>query len=519
MTATATRPSAPRPRRRRGGLHPLAVSFIVILATVAITYYAFTHSIPFETHFTLNALVNNSVNVRSGSPVRIAGIDVGAVTGVAPGPGQTTKITFTLNDDGLPVHRDATLRIRDRLFLEGGYYLELNPGTPSAPIAKDGFEIPESQTSTPVQFYKVLSTFDSPTRDNLQNLLNTMNQAFSAPPGQPLSQSGAAGFKRAVSQLTPTLKDVAWVSRALRGTQPGDVRTLLTSTANVTSTLAGVSPQLVDLIHSLNVTSTALAATDGNLGQTIVGLDEVLKVAPATLEAIDRSLPAVVNLSNALTPALKVAPPLITQVTQSVEQLGTIVTPPEQQRFLAALNATFVEFPTVQYELMSVFPITKPISDCLHTHVTPILKSEVPDGSLSTGRPVWQDFAHFLPGVAGATASFDGNGPYTRVLANAGTDSITGGILGKLPLIGPLIGPIVGTAPPGGGSLLGARPAWVGDLSSSAFHPEVPCTSQAVPSLASPAAAGDLHSTRTPPAKMLTRRDLTRLASTAGKAR
>ena len=107
------------------------------------------------------------------------------------------------------------------------------------------------------------------------------------------------------------------MSRALRGTQPGDVRTLLTSTANVTSTLAGVSPQLVDLVHSLNVTSTALAATDGNLGQTIVGLDEVLKVAPATLEAIDRSLPAVVNLSNALTPALKVAPPLITQVTQS----------------------------------------------------------------------------------------------------------------------------------------------------------------------------------------------------------
>ena len=144
MTATATRPSAPRPRRRRGGLHPLAVSFIVILATVAITYYAFTHSIPFETHFTLNALVNNSVNVRSGSPVRIAGIDVGAVTGVAPGPGQTTKITFTLNDDGLPVHRDATLRIRDRLFLEGGYYLELTrePRAPRSPRTGSRFPSP-----------------------------------------------------------------------------------------------------------------------------------------------------------------------------------------------------------------------------------------------------------------------------------------------------------------------------------------------------------------------------------------
>jgi hypothetical protein len=151
--------------------------------------------------------------------------------------------------------------------------------------------------------------------------------------------------------------------------------------------------------------------------------------------------------------------------------------------------------------------------------VTPILKSQVPDGTLSSGRPVWQDFAHFLPGVAGASASFDGNGPYTRVLAGAGTDSITGGILGNLPLVGPLIGPLVGTAPPGGGSLLGARPAWVGDLSSSAFHPEVPCATQAVPSLAAPAAAPDLHGARTPPAKILTRRDLTRLASTAGSAR
>ncbi len=154
-----------------------------------------------------------------------------------------------------------------------------------------GIEIALSQTSSPVQFYKVLSTFDLATRQNLQNLLNTMNEAFSAPPGQPLSESGAAGFKQAVPQLTPTLKDIAWVSRALRGTRPGDIHTLLTSASGVTSTLAGVSPQLVDLVHNLNVTSTALAATDGALGQTIVGLDQLLQVAPATLAAIDRSLP------------------------------------------------------------------------------------------------------------------------------------------------------------------------------------------------------------------------------------
>jgi phospholipid/cholesterol/gamma-HCH transport system substrate-binding protein len=521
MTATASRPTAPAPapkprrRRQRGGIHPLAVAIIAIVVTVAITYYAFTHTVPFQSHFTMSALVSNSVNVRSGSPVRIAGIDVGAVTGVDPGPGQTSKVTFTLNDNGLPIHRDATLRIRDRLFLEGGYYLELSPGTPSSPIAKSGYEIPESQTSSPVQFYKVLSTFDLPTRRSLQNLLNTMNQAFSAQPGQSLAQSGAGGFKRTVPQLTPTLKDVAWVSRALRGTQPGDIHTLLTSAASVTGTLAGVSPQLVDLVHSLNVTSTALAATDGALAQTIVGLDRTLQVAPATLAAIDRALPAVVNLSRALTPVLKVSPPLIREVTRSVEQLGTVVSEPERTRLLAALKATFVEFPTIQRQLASVFPTTKPVSDCLHSHVVPIFKAQIPDGENSTGRPVWQDFAHFLPGVAGASGNFDGNGPYTRVLAGAGTNTVTGGILGSIPILGQL----VGASTPGGDSILGARPSWVGDLSSSAFHPEVPCTSQPVPSLAAPAAASDLRSTHTPPAKPLTRGEAMRLASASGSGR
>src|SRR5205085_9726720 len=118
-----------------------------------------------------------------------------ALSGVDPGPGRTSLITFTLNNDGLPIHKDATLRIRDRPFLEGGYYLELAPGSPSAPIAKDGFTIPESQTSTPVQFYNVLSTFDAYTRNSLKNLLNSLNQGFSPASGQPLSDSGAGGFK------------------------------------------------------------------------------------------------------------------------------------------------------------------------------------------------------------------------------------------------------------------------------------------------------------------------------------
>jgi virulence factor Mce-like protein len=491
------------------------IAFSAIVVTIAITYYAFSHTLPFAHHFTVKALVDNSVNVRADSPVRIAGINVGAVTGVDPGPGRTSRITFTLNGNGLPVHKDATLRIRDRLFLEGGYYLELDPGSPSAPIAKDGFTISESQTTTPVQFYKVLSTFDAYTRSSLRNLLDTFNQGFSPKPGQPPSDSGAGGFKQAVRELTPTLKDVAWVSQALHGTHPGDLQTLLSSAASVTGTLASTSPQLVDLLHSLNVTSTALASTDGALAQTIAGVDQTLQVAPNALAAIDRALPPLVNLGHALEPTLKASPPLIDQVTQSVEQLATVVAPPERARLLTTLNATFTQFPTILRQLATVFPVTKQVTDCLLTHVIPIFRQQIPDGSLSSGRPVWQDFAHFLPGVAGASGSFDANGPYTRVLAGAGTNSLTGGLLGSIPILGQL----VGASPPGGSSLLGARPSWAGDMTSADFHPEAPCASQRVPSLGSPAAAADLHAVRTPAARPLTRADVARMVAKARSRR
>ena len=221
-------------------MHPLLIALLAVFATVFVTYYAFNQGLPFVHRYTLYAIVNNSVNVRADSPVRIAGIDVGAVQGVTP-DGNYSRIAFTLDGNGQPVHRDATIRIRDRLFLEGGYYLELDPGSPGAPLLHDGDVIAPSQTSTPVQFYKVLSTFDSSARESLKGLLNTLNQGFSAAPGSPLSQSGAGGLKEAIPQLTPVLKDVAWVSQALHGTSPGDIETLLSSASDVTTTLAGNS--------------------------------------------------------------------------------------------------------------------------------------------------------------------------------------------------------------------------------------------------------------------------------------
>jgi phospholipid/cholesterol/gamma-HCH transport system substrate-binding protein len=317
-----------RGRTRKRGLHPLLISALTILAIAFVTYYAFNQGVPFVHRFTVHALVTDSVNVRASSPVRIAGIDIGSVQGVSAADGsRLSNITFTLDGNGLPIHTDATVRIRPRLFLEGGYYLELDPGSPSAPIAHDGYTIPPAQTSTPVQFYKVLSVFDAATRASLSNLTATLDQGFSPRAGEPVSNSGAGALKRAIAQQPAVLKDAAWVTRALRGTQLGDVERLLGSASNVTGTLAASSTQLTDLVTSLDRTSMALAAADGALAQSISGLDQTLLVTPAALSAIDRSLPPLTNLARALDPVLKVSAPIVDGIDHAVLQLAAIVAP------------------------------------------------------------------------------------------------------------------------------------------------------------------------------------------------
>jgi virulence factor Mce-like protein len=479
-------------------MHPLAIAALVIVAATGVTFYAFNQALPFRHPMTLYALVNNSVNVRGGSPVRIAGIDVGVVRDVAPA-GTASKVAFTVEPSGLPVHRDATVRIRDRLFLEGSYYLELDPGTPSAPVMHSGEEIPLSRTSSPVQFYTVLSTFDVAARTSFQNLLNTLDRGFSASAGRPVWEGGAGALKRAVPEFTPVLKDTAWVTRSLRGTHPGDVETLLRSTAEVMGTVAQNSGALAGLVGGLNATSSALASADGALARSVSGLDQTLQGAPAELSAIDHALPPVAKLAMALTPSLAVSPPILDRITSTVQQLAAALAPLQREQLLASLKATFEQFPALLTQLTRAFPLTRQITDCLKTHVIPVLSQTVPDGSLSTGLPVWQDFMHFLPGVAGATGSFDANGPYTRVVAGAGTNSVTTGPLPNLPLLGP----IVGTPPPGNSQLLGARPSWIGDQTAADFHPEAPCATQRVPSLAAPAASPDLRSQKSSPPKPL----------------
>ena len=56
-------------------------------------------------------------------------------------------VTMEINEDGLPIHEDATAKIRPRIFLEGNFFVDLTPGSPASPELGDGDTIKVTRTA------------------------------------------------------------------------------------------------------------------------------------------------------------------------------------------------------------------------------------------------------------------------------------------------------------------------------------------------------------------------------------
>ena len=67
-------------RRRRQGLSTLTIGLIALAAVLVVVYLGFTKDIPFTHGFELKAEFESANNLRTNSPVRIAGVEVGKVT-------------------------------------------------------------------------------------------------------------------------------------------------------------------------------------------------------------------------------------------------------------------------------------------------------------------------------------------------------------------------------------------------------------------------------------------------------
>jgi ABC-type transporter Mla subunit MlaD len=471
-------------RRQRVPNWLIAVLFILVF-TIG-PYLAFTKHIPFTSYgYELKATFTNSANIALKSPVRIAGVEVGKVISTER-DGDATTVVFTVDGAGRPIHKDAFATIRPRIFLEGNFFVELDPGSPSSPELGSGGTIPISHTSTAVQIDEVLTALQSPVRADLGRLLESYGKALThePTPAEDLDQlpmvhglSGGQALNKAFQFGGEAGKYSSQVTQALTGTQKGDLAKLIAGSGRTFAAFSHDQAALQGLIDNFNTFTGALADQSENLESTVRELAPTLKTAHTSLVSLDKSLPPLRTYAIELRPAVAELPELISSSKPWLAQVRPLLSGKEgggTAKLLAEATPGLAGATQAGKEL--TLPQFNQLSLCTSKVLVPT-GSQTIDDQFSTGGPNYREFFYTLTNFAGAAGNFDGNGPFLRAQVGGGPI-----LVGEPNPQGHLLSDKINYAhvyedPLGTQPQLGAQPQ---------FKPEVRCDTQPVPDVNGP---------------------------------
>ncbi len=470
-------------RRRRQRVSNLAAGLIGATVILSVCWLVFGGPLPFSSStFVLRAAFTVQTQLHLGSPVRIAGVDVGTVTGIGRVGGSSTAAiaTMTIDRQGLPIHADATAQIRPRLFLEGNFYVDLQPGTPGAPTLASGGTLPASQTSGPVQLDRVLSALDSNARQNLQTLLQGLGQALNVRPtaAQDATQdpsvrglTAGQALNRSLNYAAAAFEASTLVNQALLGQQPHDLSGAVGGSERTLSALASQSAHLQDLVTTFDQTMGALASRQQDLSQTIALLPPLLRSADSALGPLEASYGPTQRFAAALTPGVDQLASTIDTGMPWLSAASRLMSRRELGGLLASLTPALQGTAVTLISSQKLLRGSDALAQCFVHTLIPTGNEYVQDPPLTTGLQLYQELLQSAVGIASAAQNFDGNGRYVRATAGGGSDRVQTGPLGT---DGPLYGNAVLPS-------LGTRPAFPG--SPPPLVSTVPCLRSAPPNL------------------------------------
>jgi ABC-type transporter Mla subunit MlaD len=405
------------------------IAIIFILVFTVGPYLAFTKHVPFTSYgYTLKATFSNSANISTNSPVRIAGVDVGKVISTSR-DGDNTTVTFTVDGSGQPVHDDAFATIRPRIFLEGNFFVELDPGSPSAPEMGSGDTIPVSRTSIAVQLDEILTSLQSPVRADLSRLLESYGTALTHKPTaeEDLTQlpevkgkSGAEALNGAFRYGGDAGRYSSQVTNAFLGTEQRDLSRLVAGAGRAFGAFAARQRDLQGLIENFNTFTGALASQSTNLSTTIHLLAPTLRVTHASLVSLNRTLPPLRTYAIELRPAIAELPGLISSSKPFLAQVRPLLSGKEAGGDVKLLaESTPALAGAAQASKQTTVPQLNQLSVCTTKVMVPT-GNEVIEDRFSTGGPNYREFLYNLVNFAGMAQNFDGNGPYARTQVGGG---------------------------------------------------------------------------------------------------
>jgi ABC-type transporter Mla subunit MlaD len=436
------------------------VGALALIVVVAACYLVFGGPIPFTAKpFLLRAVFTANTDLHIPSPVRIAGVQVGDVTGVQRLKGSRTAgvVTMRIDSSGLPIRADATARIRDRIFLEGNFYVALTPGSPAASVLHSGATLPAANTSGPVQLDRILSALNTPARHSLQTVLQGLGQTLNGQPDAAADTradpsvrglTAAQSLNYALKYSAGAFKGLALVNQALLGRRSGDLAGLVKGESRVFTALGDNRAQLAGLVSNFDTTMSVLADHQQALSQSVSLLPSVLQAALATDTELEAAYGPTQRFARLILPAIRQLGPTVSATLPWLGQLTALTSPSELGTLVSDLK------PAAEAGIQLLEPTealeqeADSLARCLSAVIVPTGNERISDPPGTTGEQVYQELFQAAVGVAGAAGNFDGNGRYLRASAGGGSDLVrTPALKGSGPLYGNAVKAPLGTRP------------------------------------------------------------------------
>jgi phospholipid/cholesterol/gamma-HCH transport system substrate-binding protein len=475
--------------RRHAPRSPVLIGLIALVVIVVLVFLGFTKDIPFTKPYEVDAVFQSASSIRPGSPVRIAGVEVGKVKEVKADEDNpdAAVVVLQIDDDGLPLREDATAKIRPRIFLEGNFFVDLEPGSPSAPELEDGGTLKVTQTATPVQLDEVLTALQSDSRQDLKDLLDSLAVALNSEPtpaedraAHPSTrgETAAKSFNDAYDDIPEAERSTAIVLEAFLGVEPGeDLARLIDGTARTTGALIRNENALQGLISNFNTTMAAFASESGNLSRSIQELPGTLESANRAFAALNEAFPPTRAFAREIVPGVRETPATIAAALPWIEQARPLMSDRELGGLARELSPATRDLAQLTDEALALLPQTNLASKCARDVVLPTGDVVIRD-EFTTGVENYKEFFYTLVGLSGEGQNFDGNGMYVRFQTGGGSQALSLGSASSN--TGELFGNAIALP-------LGNRPFYPGR--KPPYRPNEPCFRQTRPDLNGPAAA------------------------------
>jgi phospholipid/cholesterol/gamma-HCH transport system substrate-binding protein len=281
-----------------------AAILVLLVLAVVVSGYVLSHqglrfpliqSAPFTDYVVLQT--GQAVTPGQGQSVRVSGVQVGTIGNIQLQDGRARVAMDILPQYRKLIHTDATALLRPRTGLDD-MFIELDPGTKPAPVAKQGFTIPMANTLPDVTPDEVLAELDSDTRAYLDQLINGAGVGLKNR-GDELAQV----FER----FEPTHRDLARVNSAV-AVRGRDLQQLVNSLARLNTALAAKQHQIVQLIDSSSVVFHAFASENANVSKAVALLPGTLRQTTITLQKVQTFAQQLGPAAQSLLPAARALP-------------------------------------------------------------------------------------------------------------------------------------------------------------------------------------------------------------------